>query len=274
MSNVPQTTYAQYFTEFVLGVPAFAAEVQRKISRIASGVIPYGRFVIQSRKNDAVCRLPRANKIVITNDGGTYTAGDLVTTIVHGSAVQYSGDTVASTTTVITTAFTVNKATTLTAHAAAILAAMADGFSCASAAEVITYTGDSSDIISSTTSVSGITGNMTIASEVISSADVATDVLGLSYLTHNRQQAITTGFTAYADKEPVNICRMGTIVCIAEEAVTPASTLYFRTVAKTGYYTGMAGDTTDSAKNLTLAAAKFVKTAAATALVPVEINLP
>ena len=198
-TNIPQTSYSQYFTEFVVGVPAFAAEVERKISRIAANIIPYGRIVVQSRLFDSVCRLPRLNKVVILDNAGTFTAGSIQTVIAHGNVanLQSSEDGVVSTTTTVTTTFGTDKATTMAAHAANIKAALADCYSCAydGSAHTITFTGDCEDIITSATTMtaSGYGDTGAITSDTISSADVATDILGISFLTHNRQQLVTTG---------------------------------------------------------------------------------
>jgi hypothetical protein len=273
--NIPQTSYTMYFTSALLGMQAYATEQLDKISRIASGIIYYGRAVVQSRLYAKVCRMPRSNKVVITDDGGTFTAGSLVSVITLGTLANGEVAAASDAAVTVTTAWATDKNTSLTNHAANIKAALADCYSCtyASGTHTITYIGDCKDIISCATSVTGITGTMTISSETITSADVAADVLGLSYLTHNRQQQIG-GVTYYADTEPVNIARSGTIWVQAEEAVGPASTVYVRNIVNSTKYAGYFGASSDSSKCVTLAGAKFRDSVAAAGLVPLTINLP
>ena len=163
----------------------------------------------------------------------------------------------------------------MAAHAAAIAAAIADCFSCVydSTGHTITYIGDCYDVISSATVVTGITGTMTISTEVISTADVVGDILGYSYLTHNRQQQID-GVTYYMDKEPVNIMQGGTIWVYSEEAVTPADAPYARLITNSTKYAGYVGKSSDSSKCVAQTGSKFVESVAAAGLVPFTVNLP
>lgn len=273
--NIPQTSYSMYFAAAILGMQAIAGEMARKISRTASGIIYYGRAVVQSRLYDTVCRLPRSNKIVITDSGGTFTAGSIVTTITLGYLKNGEVDASSLTPIVVTTAFTTNKNTTLTAHAAAIKAAIDDCYSCVydSTGHTITYIGDCYDVISSVTSVTGITGDMTISSETISTADTASDILGVSYLTHNRQQQID-GVTYYMDTEPVNIMTEGTLWVYGEEAVAPSSAPYVRLITNSTKYAGYVGKSADSSKCVALAGSKFLQTISDADLVPFTVNLP
>lgn len=274
--NIPQTTYTQYFATAILGMQAIAGEMARKISRIASGIIYYGRAVVQSRLNDAVCRMPRSNKIVITDSAGTLLTGDIVTTVITLGHLK-NGEVAAVSDTAITvaTAWITDKDTTLTAHAAAIKAAISDCFSCvySSSGHTITYIGDCKDVISSATSKAGGAGTMTISTEVISTADTAADIIGYSYLTHDRQQQID-GVTYYMDTEPVNIMQGGTIWVHGEEAVTPAGAPYARLVTNSTKYAGYVGISSDSSKCVAQAGSKFLLSITAAGLVPFTVNLP
>ena len=277
--TIPQTDYSLYFDRAKLGMAVYAAEIQGKISKIASKPIPYGRFVVQSRLFDTVCRLPRSNKVVMTDDAGTFTAGSITTVLVHGNLVNYIEDAQASTTTTVTTNWISNKNATMTAHAAAIAAAMSDCYSCtySSSAHTITYIGDSEDIITATTTptASGAYDSLAAVVDVISTADLITDVLGLSFISHNIQQAITTSVAMYQDTEAVNICRRGSIYVYAPEIVLPSSTpIYIRTIKSSTNYAGYVNVTSDGSNQVTLAKGKFIRSITAAGLVGLEIMLP
>lgn len=234
----------------------------------ADEAIPYSRGVVKALGDANVCRLPKNNKLVITDDGGTWTAGSLVTTIVHGAS---------STSTVVTTAYGTSKDASMTAHAAAILAALSDGYSCAyvgSSTHTITLLMKTEDIVSSSTVVTGITGTMTIASEVVSCNDAAADLLGFAAMDHNREQQLVTGTTQYAIKEPVNILRRGQLYVYSEEAVTPDDTVYFRIVTNSTKIRGMVGKSSDSSKCVALTGVKFLETITAAGVVLIDVNLP
>jgi hypothetical protein len=272
--NIPQTSYAMYFTQAILGMQALASEVARKISRTAAGIIYYGRAVIQSRLYDSVCRLPRANKFTITVTGSTMSAGSMVSAITHGTIAN--GEVAASTSiTTVTTAFTSNLANTMIQHAADIAAAMEDCFTCVRSSATIVYIGDCEDITAVTTSfTSPGSGDDAAATAAITTADVAADLLGLAYLTHNRQQQLTTGYTYFEDKEPVNICQGGTIWVYGEEAFGPADALYVRLITNSTKYAGYIGKSSDSSKCVALTGAKAGTTISAAGIVPVTVNWP
>lgn len=271
--NIPQTSYSQYFTAAILGMQAIAGEVARKISRIASGIIYYGRAIVQSRLYDGVCRMPRSNKFTQAFTG-TMSAGSVKTVITSGKIKN--GDVDASTAdTTIETDFSSDLATTMGLHAAAIKAAMADCFSCAYATGTLTYIGDCDDITAVTTTLedpgSGDTGAAGAAS--ITTADVVADIIGYAYLTHDRQQQIS-GVSYYMDTEPVNIMQGGTIWVYAEEAVTPAGTPYARLITNSTKYAGYVGVSSDSSKCVAQTGSKFQESTAAAGLVPFTVNLP
>jgi hypothetical protein len=272
--NIPQSTYTMYFTEAILGMQALASEVMRKISRTAAGIIYYGRAVVQSRLYDSVCRLPRANKFTITVTGSTMSAGHMVSVITHGTIAN--GEVAASTaSTTVSTAWVTNLTATMIQHAADIAAAMEDCFTCMRSSATIVYIGDCEDISAVTTTFTGPgSGDDAAATAAITTADVVADLLGLSYLTHNRQQQLTTGLTYFEDKEPVNICQGGTIWVYGEEAMGPADALYARLITNSTKYAGYIGKSSDSSKCVALTGAKLGKTIAAAGIVPVTVNWP
>ena len=271
--NIPQTSYQMYFEPAILGMQAFASELARKISRIASGIIYYGRVVVQSRLYDNFCRMARSNKFTITVSGTTMSAGHMVTTITHGTAAD--GEVAAVTTTdVISTAWVTNLAATMIQHAADIAAALGDCYSCVRAAAVITYIGDGEDVTAVATTFTGTgSGDDASAVDAISSQDAAGDILGISYLTHDRQQQID-GTTYYMDKEPVNIMQGGTVWVYGEEALSPGDALYARLVNNSTKYAGYIGKSSDSSKCVAFTGAKAMATITAAGLVPVTVNLP
>jgi hypothetical protein len=271
--NIPQTAYNLYFTKAILGMQAIATETCDKFSRIASGIVYYGRALIQSRLYDGVCRLPRANKFVVTVSG-EMAAGNIVTAITHGKAKN--GEVDASTAiTTITTEFTSTLAETLAQHAADIAAAMSDCYSCiAAGATTLTFIGDCDDITAVATSfTSPGEYDTAAATTAISTQDAVSDICGVSYLDHARQQQIS-GATYYMDTEPVNIMRKGTIWVYGEEAVVPASTVYARLLVNTANYAGYFGKSADSSKCVALVGSKYQQSIVTADLVPLIVNLP
>lgn len=272
--NIPQTNYALYFTKAILGMQAITTETCDKISRIASGIVYYGRALVQSRLYDGVCRLPRANKFVITFNAGSMSAGSVVTTITHGKAKN--GEVDASTAiTTVPTAFISNLTATLAKHAADIAAAIADCQSCVPVGgTTITFIGDCDDVTAVSTSFTGLGSGDTAAatSYAITTQDAVGDIIGVSYLDQNRQQQIS-GDTYYMDKEPVNIMRKGTVWVYGEEAVLPASTVYARLLINTNY-AGYFGKSSDSSNCVALVGSKFQQSITTADLVPLTVNLP
>jgi hypothetical protein len=239
------------------------------ISRNAvNEAIPYGRAVLRSLGLPNNCRLPKNGKLVMTDNAGSLTEGSLVSTIVHGADLE---------STVITTDFDTNKATTMAAHATAILAGLADAYSCDydGSAHTITLLMSSEDLVSCSTVVTaGEYDTLTFSSETVSCPDLAADVLGVSVMDHNREQQLVTGTTQYAINEPVNVLRQGAVYVYAEEAVNPDSTVYVRMVTNSTKIRGMFGASSDSAKCLALSYAKYADAITAAGLVKLEINLP
>lgn len=147
------------------------AGVSHVFSLIAQELIYPGMGLVKTVGEDDLCRLPVVNEVVITDDAGTYTAGDYVVTI--------NGITV-------TTAFDTSKNTTLTAVAAALQA-----LACVSTAvysstdHTITITAADNETLEVEVDISGITGNMTISS----TAENCTDTIcGISILPANVMQ--------------------------------------------------------------------------------------
>ena len=272
--NIPQTNYALYFTKAILGMQAIVTETCDKISRIASGIVYYGRALVQSRLYDGVCRLPRANKFVISITG-SMSAGHVVTAITHGKAKNGEVDaSTAVTTPAVSTGFTSTITATLAQHAADIAAAIADCYSCvAVGVTTITFIGDCDDVTAVSTSFTGPgSGDSAAATTAITTQDAAGDIIGVSYLDQNRQQQIT-GETYYMDQEPVNIMRMGTVWVYGEEAVQPASTVYARLLINQTNYAGYFGKTSDSSR-VQLVGSKFQQSITTADLVPLTVNLP
>ncbi len=159
----PQTDYSQEMPVAVAGLQVDGRHDNHVVSAAAEETVRFGLAVVKKSDDFNIGRLPGANQVVITDDGGTWTAGNLVTTI-NGQAV--------------TTAFTTDKATSMAAHATALQAL---GF-----VSTATYVGGSNTItivatadvyLAVSTDVSGITGTMTISGYTHTSSD---DILGLS----------------------------------------------------------------------------------------------
>jgi hypothetical protein len=127
------------------------------VSAAAEEVIPFGLVTVEDLTDPELCRLPGANQQVILDDGGTWTAGNLVS-VVNGVTV--------------TTAFATDKATSMAAHAAAIQAlAFITTATYAGGSNTITVVADAGVRLTITTSVAGITGTMTITSTTDSLTD-------------------------------------------------------------------------------------------------------
>lgn len=157
-----QLNYDTDFTQALAGTRVDAG-VDYVISRAAQEIIPFGVVIGSVAGQADQCRAPIANSIVVTDDGGAWTALDLVVVI--------SGVT-------ITTTFSSNKATSM-ALVATNIAAL-DFISTAvydSGNDIITIVARDNVALSVTVDVSGITGNMTIDSIVASMTD---RVLGIS----------------------------------------------------------------------------------------------
>ena len=230
--------------------------------------IPYGRGVMRPLGLPYNVRLPKENQLVITDNAGTFTAGSIVTTLMHGAT---------PTTTVITTAWTGSKDATLTAHAAAILAAVGDAYSCAydSVAHTITLVMSSEDLTSGATVITGGGyDTASVSSSTVSRAGTTANFEGVAVMDHNREQQLVTGTTAYAINEPVNVLRKGNVYVKVEEAVTPDDTVYLRIKTNGTALRGNFAKSSHSSECIAITGAKFADSSDTDSIVKLEINLP
>lgn len=160
----PQTDYSQDMSQAFAGLRADSG-FGDVVSAAAEEVIRYGLLTVEDEVDPDLCRLPGADQIVVTDDGGTWTALDLVTTV-NGVAV--------------TTTYATSKAASMTAHAAAIQA-LAFVATAVYAADTITIVAAAGVKLTVSVDVSGITGTMTITSIVGSISD---DIKGISTHRH------------------------------------------------------------------------------------------
>jgi hypothetical protein len=162
-SMSPQTDYSREMPNAVAGLQVDGRHDNFVASAAAEEVIRFGLMTVRKSDSAAICRLPGANVVVVTDDGGTWTAGDVVVTI-NGQSV--------------TTSFTTNKATSMAAVATALQAL---GFVSTAVytggSDIITITATSDVYLAVSVSVAGITGTMTISGYTYTSNDA---VLGLS----------------------------------------------------------------------------------------------
>jgi hypothetical protein len=208
------------------------------------------------------CRLPVANKVVITNSGGTYTAGSLVT-VINGVT--------------ITSAWATDKATAMAAHVTALLAGVADILSCAydGSAHTITVILKNTTIASCATSVAGITGTMTISSETITSTDVAAGLIGVAVNPGAIEQV--SDVVVIDATKAVSVMEEGAIYVTPEETVTSDDDVYFRVQTNSTKLAGMFGTSADSGKCVLVPGARWVEGGtglSATALAKLQLNLP
>lgn len=253
-----QTSYVQ---SFVQGFPGMKADSRMDVveSLIAAVAILPSRAVTKFYGGQRKCRLPVANKVVITDDAGTFTDGNIVSTI-NGVA--------------ITTGFTSAKDASMTAHAAAILAGIPDALSCAYVAgsHTITLILKNTEIATCVTSVTGITGTMTISSETITSADVAGDIRGVALNPGNLTQA--SDVASYAVNDVVSVLTQGAVYVIPEETVTSDDAVYVRVQTNGTKLPGMFGKSADSGKCVILPGAKWLTGGTTSTVATLSLNLP
>jgi hypothetical protein len=133
------------------------------VSRGANEVMPFGVVAVDVQADGERAKLPGANGVVITDDGGTWTAGDVVA-VING--------------TTITETFATDKATSMAALAASIQAlAFITSAVYAGGSDTITIVSAADVRLVVSVDVSGITGNMTISSIVYSMSDA---IVGLT----------------------------------------------------------------------------------------------
>lgn len=253
-----QTSYNQTYAK---GYEGMLADSRIKIVETyqATEALKPGRAVVKVYGEENQCRLPAETQSVILDSAGTFTAGDIVTTV-NGTE--------------ITTAFDTDKDTTMTAHAAAIQAGVADVYSAvyASGAHTITIKTRNTAVVA-TVDVSGITGTMTITSVTASSLDVAADVRGLAVNPGNIEQD-ANGLVTYAATDAVSVLTQGALYVLPEETVTPDSAVYVRMQANGTKLPGMFGASSDSGKCVLLPGARWVEGGTTTTVAKLVINLP
>lgn len=254
-----QTSYSLYMEKGMHGSKA-DSRFDAVISLIALGDIPIGRAVFQATGLEQSGRLPAINQVVITDDAGTFTAGDIVTTV-NGIAV--------------TTSFDTDKDTTMAAHAADILAAITDMASAVYAAgsHTITLVSNNTDLVV-TVDVSGITGTMTISSVVTSTTDTAAKCAGVCIQDGTLLQD-ANGLVQYVLNDVMSIIQQGALYLYPEETVTVDSAVYVRiTDGGAGYPVGGFGASADSGKCVVLPGARWAMGGSTTEVAKLELNLP
>jgi len=227
----------------------------------AVAAIPMGRGVIKQYGSDVQCRLPRGNKVTITDDTGTWTATDL-TINVNGKDYTYT--------------YGVSKDASMAAIAAAIQADVAVNgvYSCAYVAgsHTITLLSRNVDLVV-TVDVAALTGTMTISSIVATTTD---SILGFALNKGFADQGLPggTGTVEYAATEAVNVIRKGAMYVLPEETVTSDDAVYLRVVANGAKLPGMFGKSADSSKCVLLTGVRWVEGGTTTTVAKLEINLP
>lgn len=255
-----QTSYPLYSAKGLHGSKA-DSRFDSVITLIANGAVPIGRAVLGATGLERQGRLPVANQVVILDDAGTYTAGDIVTTV-NGTA--------------ITTSFDTDKDTTMAAHAAALLAGITDAASCAYVAgsHTITLTLNNTNITSCVTDISGITGTMTITSETIGTTDTAAKCSGIA-IQNGTLIADANGLVAYADTEAMSVVQEGSVYLYPEETVTTDSSVYMRITADgASKPVGGFGASADSGKCVLLPGARWELGGSTTEVAKLTVNLP
>lgn len=279
--TIPQQSVSQYFNAVILGMLAYLTGAERLISRTAKGIIYFGRALVQCKlatnvdqRNYPMVRLPRSNYFTQAFTG-TMSAGKVITTITSGKIT--SGNVTETTAaTVIPTNFSTDLATTMGLHAVNIAAAMADCYSCAYGAGTLTYKGDADDVASVATvfASAGSSDTAAAAAATIATWDTIADVVGVSFLTSDRQQQITTGYNYFVDKEAVNIVAQGTLAVQTEVATKPADSVYTRFIQNANGSVGDFTNVVDSSTCLALTGAKYQQLSTAAGLTLLTLNLP
>lgn len=261
-----QLSYSSSLTEKVVG--NFADGNDSKVAtKICSGNVPVGRGVVKMYGVAKGVRLPQVTKCVILNSGGTFTAGNIVT------AVTVTTPNAAATTSTITTAFDTDKNTSMTAHAAAILAGVAGLLSCAydSSGHTITLT-SKNDTLSGVATTPG-TGTMTITSYTYTSADTAAMFNGV-LLNDGTIEQTSAGVVQREEGEVCNVVYDGSMVVYAEEAVSPDSSVYLRTKTNSAKLPGYFGVTSTSGETVVLTGVKWGSSTSAAGPATLVLNLP
>ena len=280
--SIPQQTVKQYFEQFILGMLAYVTGQESLLSRTGKGIIYFGRTLVQCKlatnvdqRNYPLVRMPRSNQFTQAFTG-TMSAGNVVTTITSGKITSGNVTEAATAKPAITTAFTTSLAATMAAHAANIAAAMSDCYSCGYSGGTLTYKGDADDITAVSTSFTGPGSGDTAAAAAatIATWDTIADVIGVSFLTSDRQQQITTGYNYFDDKEAINIVQVGTLVVQTEVATKPADNVWTRFIQNSNGSVGDFTNVVDSSTCLQLTGARYHQLSSAAGLTLLRLNLP
>lgn len=222
--------------------------------------LDFGLGVVAGDANPGTeCRLPDTNNVVILDDAGTWTAGDVVATV-NGTAVTQSFDT--------------DKNTSMTALAAKIQA-LATVLTAAYVAGSHTITVVAADDVSLTITVdvSGITGTMTITSITGTCTDT---VRGIALHTHQKNRALATlgssSYSAdgYVATDPVSVLRKGVAwVTVADAVVIDADVYLITAGADIGKFTD-----SSSSPNIQVPTAKFRSATSGAGIAKIEVNIP
>jgi hypothetical protein len=256
---MPQLSYTNEMTQAFAGMKADARfdEVE---SFQAVSALGFGLGVVRGDAYpESQARLPNVNNVVITDDAGTFTAGNIVATV-NG--------------TVLTQAWGTDKNTTMTALAAQIAANVnVDTAVYASGTHTITIVANDDIELTISVDVSGITGTMTISSTAHTSNDV---FRGIALQTHqdNRTMPVlgasTFSATGYLANDPINVLRKGVAwVETADTVVENAAVYLITTGANKGKFTD---DTTSP--NIAVPTGKFRNAVTGAGIAKVEINIP
>ena len=280
--QIPQTSVNQYFNAVILGMLAYVTGLEDLISRTGKGIIYFGRLLVKchlatniDQRGYPLVRMPRSNTFTQAFTG-TMSAGKVTTVILTGKITSGNVTEAATTSATIQTNWITDLATTMAAHAAAIALAMADCFSCAYNAGTLTYKGDADDISSVATSFTspGSGDSAAAAAAAISTWDTVADVVGVSFLTSDRQQQLTTGYNYFDDKEAINIIRKGTLAIQTEVAVKPSDTVYSRFIQNSNGSVGDFTNVVDSSTCVPITGARYQQLTTAAGLTLLNLNLP
>ena len=264
---MPQTSVNLNQNKAIVGMLADAGRHYVESRDAAALPISYGVGVMRALGLGKSCKLPTNNQLVLTDNAGTFTAGSISTTLVHGSTPS---------TDVITTSWISSKDATLTAHAAAILAAIPDAYSCvySASAHTITLVMSSEDIVTGVTTITGGAYDTATETPAVSTADTAANIEGVAVMDHNREQQLVTGLTQYAVNEPVNVLRQGNVYVTVEEAVTPDDSVYLRLVTSGAAIRGNFAKGAHSSQCVALTGFRFADSSDTNNVVKLEVNLP
>jgi len=153
---------------------------------------------------------------------------------------------------------------------------MADCVSCAYANGTLTYKGDADDIYSVTTTFlsAGSGDTAAAAAAALTTGDTAADVLGVAFLTSDRQQQLSTGYNYYQDTEAVNILQKGSVAVMTEVAVSESDAIYVRLITNTNGWAGNFRNDSDSNTAVLMTGMEWLKTQSAAGLEPLKVNFP